>query len=177
MAALFEQTKKTFLGLRVYANRPWFLPLHALLAGLDFFVALVPTDALLISCVLLNPKRWARSAAWFTVGSTAGGFVLALLLEHWGAAEVHAWIGARQDTAFWKYAENWVASYGSWVVLVFSASPFAVLPGVVLCSLAGVPATELGGMILAGRAVKYSFIAAVTVRAPKLLLRLPFLEK
>ena len=177
----FKQTVKklqaSLLNLRKHADRPWFLPLQALLAGADFFVSIIPTDSLLISCTLLRPQNWLKTAFWFAGGSTLGGYLLAVWLEHLGVDHLESWISGMSQSAMWGTIEAWVSQYGLWTVLGLSASPLVVSPAVVLCVIAGVSAAKIGWVLLLGRIVKYTALAAITKFAPRLLLRLPFLDK
>lgn len=161
-----------FSRLRRYSDRWWFLPLNALLAGADYFVAVIPTDGLLISCTLLKPKHWIRNAAAFTVGSTVGGIALAAVTTYYGNDFVHRWMPALSEGSFWKTTESWISSYGAWALFGLAVSPLAIIPAVVLCGLAKLPLLHVAVALLTGRIFKYFSLAWVTVYAPHWLGRL-----
>ena len=63
-------------------DRPWYVALVGGLAALDLFIMIIPTDGLLVTSVLVRPKRWVSWFLWVSIGSAVGAAALAAII-HW----------------------------------------------------------------------------------------------
>ena len=169
---LVEKALKSVEYLQKYSQEWWYQPLAAFLAAIDHYILFIPVDGLLASSVLLNPRKWLSMAIFFTVGSSAGVLGFVWILHAFGIERLMAIFPALFDSQFWTLAQDFFQRYGSWVVLFSGASPFPQQPAVITTALAEVPFWTIAGMLVAGRFIKFMFIAYVSSHAPKKLSKL-----
>lgn len=161
---------KNFLSyLQKFSDRSWYPSLVAGLALSDCFILIVPTDGILVSSVLMNPKKWLRLALWTTVGSTLGAGLLAWTIESYGMGFIFKIYPDLMLSSMWIWTENFFNQYGLLVVLLVAASPLAQHPAIVLAALSGANIFFITGVVLLGRLVKYVFIAYISSHMPHLL--------
>lgn len=159
-------------ALQNYANRWWYTPLIALLAAADLFLIVVPTDGLLVSAAMLNPRRWLYIALMMTFGSTLGCIALAAVLQEHGLPFLLQIKPGLDQTAIWVWTNNLMDNWGQWAVFLVAASPLMQHPAVALAALAGMPLMQLFLLVLSGRALKFLFLSWVATHAPGMLGRL-----
>lgn len=163
---------KTIARLERFAQRIWYTPVVALLAALDLFILVVPTDALLISNVALRPKRWISIAIWFTAGSALGSLALALLINHYGIDFLGA-LGLHPDKfPSWEMTARWIRDYQGPALAVFGGGPLPLQPAVMLAAIAKVSPGAIFFWVALGRALKFFFFAWAATHAPNLLNRI-----
>jgi membrane protein YqaA with SNARE-associated domain len=174
---IVEKLIQIMRQLQSFADRPWYLPLIALLGGLDLFILIVPTDGLLISYVMLRPKHWVRAFIALSIGCTLGAWALAFLIQSGSSffdyQSLHHRIGA--DT--WMWIDNFVDNRGALALGILALLPLPQFPGIVVAALAELPLTEIFFAVLAGRVIKFAVFSYGASHAPKLLLKLPLLKK
>lgn len=158
--------------LRRNADRPWFPAALGSLAGIDLFVAFIPTDGILVSSVLVRPSRWILFFFAVSLGSTAGAILLAAGAHHFGEPFVTWLAGDSWKTGGWADLQSFLDAYGFWALAIMAFGPLPQQPAVALCGLAHMPLWQVGGAVLLGRGVKYGIFAALAIHAPKLLRRL-----
>jgi membrane protein YqaA with SNARE-associated domain len=155
--------------LQAHAQSWWYTPLVALLALADAFVVIIPTDGLLVSACMLNPKRWIYTVLLVTFGSTLGAWALAAILEIHGLPFLlHIAPGIEQTTA-WIWSVKMMNQWGSIALFLVALSPFAQHPAVALSALAGMPLWNIFLLIFAGRLIKYGLWGWISIHAPGLL--------
>lgn len=155
--------------LQRYAKRWWYAPLLGSLAAADSFIIVVPTDGLLVSGVLLAPRRWLYTAVMVALGSTVGAWLLAYALEIHGLPFLLKIVPEVQQTKAWLWSDQLMDQWGLWALFLVSLSPLMQHPAVALAALAGMPLSEIFFTMLAGRGIKYFALAWVTSHAPNLL--------
>lgn len=158
--------------LQKYARRWWYAPVVSLLAGLDAFVIVVPTDGLLVSAVMLAPRRWIYTAIVVTLGSTLGAVGLAALLEEHGLPLLLSIKPGLDQGALWIWTDQMMDRWGAWALFGVALSPIMQHPAVALAAMAGMPIWEIFGCVFLGRAIKYLVLAYISTHAPRLLGRL-----
>lgn len=163
---------RTIRKLEKFVDRWWYTPLIALLAAADIFILVVPTDALLISAVMMRPKKWISRFIWVSFGSALGAWAMGLAIDALGTEPLHRFIGGAIGSDSWKNTAQYVHDHGALSVAFFSAGPFPLQPGVVLAALAGIPPLDLFLWAWVGRALKYGVFAWIASHAPKLLKKL-----
>lgn len=155
--------------LQKYAHRAWYAPVAGLLALLDVFLVVIPTDGIVVSSAMLTPRRWFWLATWVTVGSTLGTLLLAFLVEKHGLPWIlHYYPGLEQSTT-WTWTLQFFDRYGLFLVFAIAASPLMQQPAVILAALANTPLPVLAAVIFAGRLIKFAAVAWVASHAPRLL--------
>ncbi len=167
--SLVEKSRQFLNRLQGFAGRPWYFPFLGFLAALDFYIFIVPTDALLVSSVLLRPKKWVSAFVWVGLGSALGAVTLAAALQL-GFFTI-------PDSETWVWLKEFFNHYGSVALGLIALSPLAQFPVVVLAALSGMPLGELFLICLVGRWIKSAVFAYIASRAPELLFRIPFLRK
>lgn len=155
--------------LQNYTNRWWYAPLIALLAALDHFVVIIPTDGLLVSSVMLNPKRWIANAIIVTIGSSIGALLLAALIKFYGMSLLLAIMPSIEQSAIWNWTEHFMMDYGMVVVFCIALSPIMQHPAIALAALTGHSLTTIFAVVFFGRIIKYMVFTWAASHAPKLL--------
>ncbi len=168
---MMEKMIRWMKHLQVYGQKWWYPPLMGLIAGIDHYVVVIPVDGLLASSVLLNPKRWIILTICFTIGSSVGALGFVWILQFIGIERLMTLFPFVFESATWKMAQDFFQTYGSWVVFLSGASPLPQQPAVIITALAEVPFWTIAGMLVAGRLLKFTFIAFISSYAPKKLSR------
>lgn len=169
----FQETlKRWFTVLQKYADRWWYAPAIGLLAAADLFLVVIPTDGLLISAVMLAPRRWIYTALMVTTGSTLGTLLLGHLLQvHGLPLLLHISPGIEQSS-IWVWTNGLMDQWGTWAVFLVALSPLMQHPAVALAALAGMSLSTMAVMVFSGRVIKYLLLAYLATHAPGVLGRL-----
>ena len=158
--------------LQRFTQRIWYPPLLGLLAALDHLILVIPNDGLLISSVLLTPRRWFVLGTSVTIGSTLGALALAVLVRAHGMPFIESNYPWLLDSEFWHLTVNFFDQYGLLAVFGVAATPLAQQPIVVLAALAHTPLQHLALVILFGRFLKFMIMSYVASHAPHYLSRM-----
>lgn len=167
----FSFVSKAILRLETWIDHPFGLPILAFLAAIDLFVMVIPTEGVLISSVLLRPKRWLAIVFWISTGSAAGALFLGLVIHHFGPAAVEFFFKGALHSSSWSRVENWVGRYGAPALAAIAASPLPQQPAVVITALGKLPIVMIFGMVWLGRAPKYFLFGWLASHMPGVLLR------
>ncbi len=167
MKKLFDR----FKALEKFVCRWWYGPLLSLLAGIDHFVIVIPTIGLMVSSVLLAPRRWLVIALWTTFGSWLGLSILGYLAQRLGFSFIAAYFPAMLDSAIWNSTHQFFAVYGSWVVFFAGLAPFPQQPPVIIAAIAGTPMVEIGAVLLIAKLIKFGGLCYLASHAPQKLSR------
>lgn len=155
-----------------YSDRPWYPLFIAVLAGIDNWIFVVPTDGLVISGVMLAPKRWLQFATIVPLLSTIGGITFAAFVAYEGLPYLQSHWPELLQSAYWKWTETFFYEYGLLIVFLIATSPFTQQPALIIAAFAHTPYSHLFVTVLAGRLIKYLFLAWVAAKAPAVLSRL-----
>lgn len=155
--------------LQKYTDRWWYAPVIGLLAAIDHFVVVIPTDGLLISSVMLSPKRWIYNAVVVTLGSSLGALLLAFLVKLYGMEIVLAILPNIEQHTIWITTEQFMHNYGLFIVFLVALSPIMQHPAVALAALSDVRLASIFFVVLAGRLIKYLVFAWIASHTPRLL--------
>lgn len=155
--------------LKAHARSWWYTPLIALLAAADAFVVVIPTDGLLVSACMLNPRRWIYTVFLVTLGSTMGAWTLAWLLEIHGLPLLLQIVPGIEQSSAWIWSDKMMDQWGSIALFLVALSPFAQHPAVALAALSGMPLWDIFLLVFAGRILKYGLWGWISTHAPKLL--------
>lgn len=153
--------------LQKYAKRWWYPLLVGALAGIDALIVVIPTDAILLSSVVLAPRRWFVLALCVASGSTLGGTILSALVKTNGLPWILEFYPHIDQTQTWITTHRFFDQYGAFLVFGVSMTPFAQQPSIILASLAMMPYPILIPALFAGRALKYVFVSYAASHAPK----------
>lgn len=161
-----------WIRVQQFINRPWYVALVSLLAGLDLFILIVPSDGLMISAVLARRERWVSTFLWVSTGSALGALLLTALIQGVGIETLQALFPAVFQSQGWSGLEEFMAAYGALALAVVSFSPLPQQPGVIIAALSGTPPIVVFLAVWIGRVVKYGVLAWLAAYAPGQLRKL-----
>ncbi len=161
--------KKWIAKLELYVDKPWYPPLLAFIATIDAFLIVIPTDILLISSVLLVPRKWISLFVWLAIGSSLSVLIIASLTETQGLPFLLKYFPHLLQSEMWAWSDQFMHHYGIWAIFLIALSPIMQHPMIALAGLAQLPLAEIALMYFAGRFIKYAIVAWVTAHAPHLL--------
>jgi len=125
---------------------------------------LVPFEVVLIPAVAASPSKWKRISAAATLGSATGAVVLAFAFRSLGRAGLDHLFPTLGASHGWSVAQDWMAQYGVWPIVVFAALPIAQAPILAVAGLLQVSEIAILAAFLCGKSLKYSIIAYTVVR-------------
>lgn len=158
--------------MQKFADRIWYPPFVGLLAALDNFVVVIPTDGILISSSMLKPKRWFILGVNIAAGSTLGAILLAAFVETRGLEWILEMYPGVNQTQSWIWTKNFFDQYGLILVFLIALTPLMQQPIIIIASLAQKPLLLLAAIIFSGRIIKFLLIAYVGSHAPQFLNKL-----
>lgn len=158
--------------LQYYIDRVWYLPLLAVLAAVDTFLVIIPSDGIAISSAMLKPKKWFYFGIFSAVGSTLGGILLCYVIQTYGIQIVDSLFPHLQASSVWIHTQKFFDEYGLWLLFVIAATPLSQQPVLILAALARIPLFEIFLITLAGRSIKFCLLAYLGSHAPHLLKKL-----
>ncbi len=164
--------KAYIASIQKFIDQWWYNYFLGILAGIDHLVLVIPTDGLVVSSAMINPKKWKHLAVCVAIGSTMGAVLLAEISKVYGLPFLNEHFSSMVSSPYWAKTQLYFEAYGLWFVFLLALSPLAQQPGVILAGLAGVSIMELALVVFLGRILKYSFISYVSVFAPNLIYRL-----
>lgn len=166
---LKAQALRWLVRLERFTDRAWYVPLLSAFAALDFFVLVVPTDALLLSYVALKPRRWVSAGFWIATGSALGALLMAVLIARFGEPMVALFAPEPEK---WARAVSLVREYGIWGLVGLAIGPIPLQPGVVVAAAAKMPLGAIFFPIWGARLLKYFVLSYAATHAPEVLANL-----
>lgn len=157
-----------------FSGRGWFVAFSALMAALDLFVGVIPTEGFLITAVLARTRRWLSISLWIALGSALGALALAAILRAYGEPLLTAVAPGLMRTHAWAQAEDLLLRYGGIALTGIALSPIPLPPAVILAGLSHEPLIEISLGVFVGRCVKYLVFAWIASHAPGRLGRLRY---
>lgn len=165
----FDRGRKFILG---FVNRPWYPALIALLALLDLFIVIVPTDVFLISAVMGQPRRWFSTGITIALGSIIGSALLAFVLDY-DQELIHRAFPAIFTSSSWNQAEGLIENYGVYATFFAAVGPLPLQPFIVVGALSSkLTFSSLILSVAIGRLMKFSLFAWLASHAPRMLEKL-----
>jgi membrane protein YqaA with SNARE-associated domain len=166
MKTFFARWTKFF---RRYSDRWWAAPLIGLTAFADLFVIVIPTDGLLVSTVMLAPRRWIYTAVVVALGSSFGAVALAFVLRSHGLPFLLHLKPDIEQTHAWIWTVGLMDHWGDWALFGISLSPIMQHPAIALASFAGMSLARIFCLVFSARLIKYLFIAWIATHAPRFI--------
>ena len=163
--------KALIARLKLSTHQPWYAPVLGFLAALDYFIAVIPTDGLLIASSMATPRRWLRLFLCLALGSALGATAFAAVIQTYGNPFMDWLFPNLHQHRIWILSEQWTRDYGLGAIGIISALPLITHPVIAIAALAGTPFQKIGFMVLLGRLLKYGIFSWVAAHAPKLLTR------
>lgn len=163
--------------LEKYADRLWFFPLIALLAGLDFFILIIPTDGILVSATLMKPKKWITIGLTVALGSAMGAAAVAWLTQWHGEWMLAHIFQSAMHSSSWERTQSFLEDHGIFTLSLIALSPFPLQPAAIIAALMKMSIFFIFASSLIGRTIKYLFFAWAASHAPRLLARFTGVRK
>jgi membrane protein YqaA with SNARE-associated domain len=164
--------ERLMLRLGKHADQWWYAPVIGLLAFADLFILIIPTDAILISAVLIAPKRWLLIGTMVAAGSALGAVALTLLLRVEGLPWLLHFYPGIDHTKAWATATRLVDSWGGWGLFTVALSPIPQHAAIAVAAITGLGLPTIFVTVFAGRTIKYVAFSWIASHAPKLLGRI-----
>ena len=152
-----------------HGNQWWYPPVIGALAFADLFILIIPTDAILISAVMISPKRWLWIGTMVALGSALGAVALTLLLRYEGMPWLLHFYPGIDHTKAWATATHLVDSWGGWGLFGIALSPIPQHAAIAVAAIAGLEIPIIFGTVFLGRTLKYVAFSYLASHAPKLL--------
>mmetsp|Transcript_85775 Transcript_85775/g.246206 ORF Transcript_85775/g.246206 Transcript_85775/m.246206 type:complete len:186 (+) Transcript_85775:109-666(+) len=163
--------KDSVAGLKRFAAAPWFPVIVGALSGLNLFTLILsgPLVVLFCSAVLANRKRWFWTALANAVGTTAGCFLMVLLIEQRGTDFIKDSFPTTFKSKWWSWTEGMMQDYGSLAAIPVSGMPIILHPLIFFAKLSNMSNAMLLGSIFVGRVAKYCLMSQLVLCAPSAL--------
>ncbi|WP_409479493.1 YqaA family protein [Pseudobdellovibrio sp. HCB154] len=158
--------------LQYYIDRVWYLPMLSLLAILDVFFIVIPTDGLTISSSMLKPRKWFYFGVFSAAGSVLGAMILCYIVQLYGIHIVETLFPNMQASNFWLQTQKFFDAYGLWLLFAVALSPLSQQPVLILAVLATVPLLQILLITVVGRFLKFLLFAYIGSHAPHLIKKL-----
>jgi membrane protein YqaA with SNARE-associated domain len=147
------------------ASGHWFTVACATLALICSLFAF-PVIPIILSACMLAPRRWRAVAFSITLGCALGATILVTLFHFYGWALVYKYFPEFLNHPAWQGLIQWVSKYGVMGLLVISASPLPEMPALIILSTSKPDIIPIFLAVLAGKMIKYGFIAWVGSHFP-----------
>jgi membrane protein YqaA with SNARE-associated domain len=147
----------------------WYLPLICVLAFIDLFIFVIPTDTLLISYTVLQPKKWIRAGLAFALSSAIGAVVMAVTIRLVDDFILDRMFQLGLHPSTWTRTSEFIETYGAWALGLHALGPLPLQPGVIVVALGKMSLTFIFISVFIGRAAKYLFFAWAGAYAPEWL--------
>lgn len=155
--------------LRASVDRWWFFPLMVVLAAVDLFIVVIPTEGLLVSASIVRPGRWWLAALSGALGSALGALVLGAAVHAWGYVFLERFAAGMLQSPSWAKTTAWVDRWGAAAMFGVSIGPLPQQPAVAICALGRIPLSTVCLMVLSARMLKYGLFCWLGTHAPWLL--------
>ncbi len=162
----------TIEHLQRFTERVWYPPLLGLLALIDLFIIVIPTDGMLISSAMLRPKNWLSLSLYVAIGSSLGISIFYYIVDTHGLPWILDIYPGINQGSLWIWSESFFQKYGLFLVFVVAAAPLMQHPTIILASLAHTPFLKVIAVVLSGRILKYLVLAYISSHSPRLLSKL-----
>lgn len=154
-----------FKRLPLSVDQPWFPLGLALAAFSDYFIFIVPLDAIVAASFMASRKRWFQINLWTTLGSTLGALIFALLIQKFGVEILNQWSPTLLTDPMAVKISSWIQDYGAWALVAIATIPINQHPTVAIAALANVSLSTLFIALFAGRFIKYCIYAWLSLHA------------
>lgn len=164
--------KKILKFLKVVLEKvdnPFFPLVMAILAAIDHFIIVIPSDGILITSVFIRKKKWVRNAFFISLGSTLGAILIVLIVHHFGQERIIMHFPNITHSTFWPYSQNLLINYGLWGLFLVMLTPFMQQPALILIGLTEHSFLIVLAVVLAGKGMKYFLMAWVASKFPEVI--------
>lgn len=155
------------------AGHRYYTVVVATLAFVSTVTFTFPFAIVLISSVLIAPRRWLTLGLACGLASGLGAAVLVELSSYIGQELFLSHFAHLVRSDRWQLGSEWIRKYGLFALAVIAGSPVPQTPALLFYSLVN---PSVPGVLVAvgiGKTVKYVFLAWATYRFPARFLRYP----
>lgn len=141
----------------------------ALLSFCGTLTATYPVTAVIVTAVMLSPRRWLPLSLSSATGSALAGATV-VGIAHWlGYKEIHTLFPHMISEQTWNEASQWIGDYGVWAIFGVGASPLPQMPLLIFFGVVDDRILEAFLALLGGKTLKYGLVAWVTQHFPEKL--------
>lgn len=145
------------------------LGLSALLSFGGTISAAYPVTAVIVTAVMMAPRRWLTLSAACSLGSALAGAVVVGVSHMLGYNEIHHLFPNLISAETWAEASHWIGDYGVWAIFGVGASPLPQMPLLIFIGIVDDRIFEAFVALFAGKLIKYTIVAWVTQHFPEKL--------
>ena len=153
------------------ASKPWYPYAMALIAFADYFLFVIPLDAMVVASVIASKRHWKAISFWTCLGSTLGALLFAILIQQFGDVFLHNWAPHLLEDPIALTITHWLQHYGFWALLLIAMGPIHQHPTVAIAALAKVPLSIIFITMFLGRLFKYVIYTWLSTHAKRGLSR------
>lgn len=168
---------RTLLALERRADRPWFLPSVAVFPMCDYALPFLPNQILLAGLSMTLPRRWIALAATFAIATAVGAALISTAIRALGPVVMDTMPGGKPEAGAIASIGARIRAHGLLALVGLAMLPWPPRTAVVACAIAGLPPFEIGLAVLVGRSVPATISAALGARSPRLLRRIPSVDR
>lgn len=129
--------------------------------------AAYPVTIVVVTAVMLAPRRWLSLCLGCATGSALAGAVI-VGVAHWlGYNEIHTLFPNLISAETWNEASGWIGEYGVWAIFGVGASPLPQMPLLIFYGIVDDRIIEAFIALLAGKILKYGAVVWVTQHFPE----------
>lgn len=154
--------------LRRPCGHRWFSPIVGSCAFVATATTLVPVEVLIVTTVLMNPRRWLALGVFAAIGSTLAASALYYAFHHFGWGLLLSAYPDLAKSKAWIDATAWLSKYGAVALFALMAFPLPI-PKLPVLAFAGIYRLSVPEVIIAiglGKLLKYSIYAHTVSRFP-----------
>ncbi|MFW9611892.1 MAG: YqaA family protein [Fluviibacter sp.] len=129
--------------------------------------AAYPVSAVIVTAVMLSPRRWLRLSLACSFGSALAGAVIVGVSHLLGYNQIHHWFPQMTGGAIWSEASDWISDYGVLAIFGVGASPLPQMPLLIFYGIVDDRIVEAFLALFGGKVLKYGLIAWVTQHFPE----------
>lgn len=145
------------------------LGIASLLSFGGTLTAAYPVTAVIVTAVLLAPRRWLSLSLGCALGSALSGAIIVGVSHYLGYNEIHHWFPKLTGGEIWAQASDWIGNYGVWAIFGVGASPLPQMPLLIFYGIVDDRILEAFLALFGGKVLKYGLVAWVTQHFPEKL--------
>ena len=151
-----------------YANRGHhLLGIASLLSFGGTISAAYPVTAVIVTAVMLAPRRWLILSLGCASGSALAGAVIMGISHMLGYNEIHTLFPNLISVDTWNEASRWIDDYGVLAIFGVGASPLPQMPLLIFFGIVDDRIIEAFLALLGGKILKYGIVAWITQHFPE----------
>jgi membrane protein YqaA with SNARE-associated domain len=166
----FKKVKERISKIFRFTDRKWYPLAVSAMTAADVFVGVIPSDALLVSAVIGQPKKWIKIGLMFAIGNFLGAALLAGIV-YWDADLLREFFPQFFQSTTWLTVASFMEKYGGFALFLGIMGPFPIQPFIILPILSGFSVKTLLIIYFFSRLFKVSIISWLASHTPKLLAR------